>query len=148
MCDLHLPFDKNALQYKVLNWACEDIVKKNTDCIVFAGDVTCDGNSESYNFFIEKVKKLNIPFLYIPGNSDLRSEKSREIIKNLSSPLINDFDGFKIFAVNDCCGKIDDEVFSAIDEVDDNFNNFTNIEIYEFLHNHAKNSLKKVNIKS
>ena len=48
MCDLHLPFDKNALQYAVLEWAIDDIKRENPDCIIYAGDVTCDGNKEVY----------------------------------------------------------------------------------------------------
>ncbi len=28
MCDLHLPFDVNALQYDVMKWAMADISKK------------------------------------------------------------------------------------------------------------------------
>lgn len=71
MCDLHLPFEKRALQYRVLDWAIDDIRKKQPGCIICAGDVTCDGNLEVYNTFLEKIKAIGIPFLYIPGNSDL-----------------------------------------------------------------------------
>ena len=77
MCDLHLPFDKNALQYDVLNWAIADILKKQPDCIAYVGDVTCDGNEEVYDYFINKMSDMSIPFLYIPGNSDLRFSESR-----------------------------------------------------------------------
>ena len=57
MCDLHLPFDENALQYDVLKWAISDVKKEKADCIIFAGDVTCDGNIEVYNYFIDKIKE-------------------------------------------------------------------------------------------
>ena len=80
MCDLHLPFDKNALQYDVLDWAISDIIKKRPDCIVFAGDVTCDGNESVYDYFLNAVEKTAIPFLYIPGNSDLRDKSTKEEI--------------------------------------------------------------------
>ena len=53
MCDLHLPFDKNALQYDVLDWAIADIKKKEADCVIYAGDVTCDGDINRYKEFIE-----------------------------------------------------------------------------------------------
>ena len=48
MCDLHLPFEKRALQCDVLKWAAEDLVKKQTDCIAFVGDATCDGYEAVY----------------------------------------------------------------------------------------------------
>ena len=80
MCDLHLSFDSNALQYDVLEWAIADIKNNNVDCIAFVGDVTADGNETTYNRFIEKMKGIGIPFLYIPGNSDLRNKQSCERI--------------------------------------------------------------------
>ena len=80
MCDLHLPFDKNALQYDVLSWAIADVSKKRPDCIAFVGDVTCDGNEAVYDNFIESMEKTGIRFLYIPGNSDLRDNESKNSI--------------------------------------------------------------------
>ena len=118
MCDLHLPFDKNALQYDVLKWAISDITLKNPDCIVFAGDVTCDGNIDVYNFFIERMKSLKIPFLFIPGNSDLRCQESYGKIKKTCSACENNFGDIKIFAVNDSDGNISDEQFELIHKAD------------------------------
>lgn len=119
MCDLHLPFDKNALQYDVLEWAISDIKRKNPACIIYAGDVTCDGNIQTYLEFINKIQSIGVPFIYIPGNSDLRdSESCNEIHKN-SSLCENDIDRIKIFAVNDSNGEISDEQFSTIEKADD-----------------------------
>ena len=44
MCDLHLPYGVQALQYDVWKWAMEDARSKCAECIIFAGDVTADGN--------------------------------------------------------------------------------------------------------
>ena len=93
MCDLHLSFDKNALQYKVLDWALEDAKKKKADCFVFAGDVTADGNINSYQYFLECMGKTGIPYLYIPGNSDLRDKSTKEEIYYNTSATITDFKG-------------------------------------------------------
>ena len=81
MCDLHLPVDRNALQHDILNWAIADIKKKGPDCIVCAGDVTCDGDINVYQEFILKMNAVDIPFFYIPGNSDLRNFDSANKIK-------------------------------------------------------------------
>ena len=57
--DVHLPVFKKALQYKVLDWALSDIQSK-ADCAIFVGDVTCDGNAETYFSFLEKIiNKIN-----------------------------------------------------------------------------------------
>ena len=65
-CDLHLPFDVRALQYDVLDWAIKDIVAEKPGCIIFAGDATCDGNADVYEYFVRKMKDIGLPFLYIP----------------------------------------------------------------------------------
>lgn len=120
MCDLHLPFDKNALQYDVLEWAISDIKKKSTDCIIFAGDATCDGNIEVYNFFINKVKEAEIPFVFIPGDSDLSCKDSCEEIYKISSPCKNQMDLYTIYAVNDSYGNISNSDMNCIADADEN----------------------------
>ena len=119
MCDLHLPFDTNALQYRVLDWAVEDIAKKAPDCIVFAGDVTCDGGEDAYRYFLQYIDALEIPFLYIPGNSDLRHKKTADVLKSMASRKVIELEGKRIFAVNDCDKTISEEMLTVLDRVRD-----------------------------
>ena len=120
MCDLHLPFDKNALQYSVLEWAIADVMKKQPDCIAFCGDATCDGNEAVYDFFIGAVKKTGIPFLYIPGNSDLRALESRENIRSKASACKTMINDTSIYALNDCDGSISDDQLQMLEHSRDN----------------------------
>ncbi|MBQ7900828.1 MAG: metallophosphoesterase family protein [Clostridia bacterium] len=120
MCDLHLPFDKNALQYKILDWAIDDISKKAPDCIVYAGDVTCDGNKDVYSRFVQRMQQLEIPFLYIPGNSDLRCADCADEIYKMASPCANSINGVSIFAINDSDGTIKDNDIRELECADDN----------------------------
>lgn len=120
MCDLHLPFDKNALQYSVLEWATGDVKKKQPDCIIFCGDATCDGNEAVYDFFVSSFKKTGIPFLYIPGNSDLRTLESRKAISRNASVCKNTVNGISIYAINDCGGSISDEQLQILEHAGDN----------------------------
>ncbi len=120
MCDLHLPFDKSALQYDVLEWAIADISRKKPDCIAFAGDVTCDGRLDVYKWFVEKMQGLEIPFLFIPGNSDIRCQANRSEIERICSECENEIGGIKIFVVNDCNAEVSEEQFSALENADDN----------------------------
>lgn len=115
MCDLHLPPERNALQYKVMQWAIDDAIKKNTDCIVFAGDVTCDGNFDVYSDFIEKMDTVGIPFVFIPGNSDLRNMKFSSEICNMHSPVRSILGNTCIFAVNDADRSISEDVFEILE---------------------------------
>ena len=120
MCDLHLPFDGSALQYNILNWAIADIKKKEPDCIVYAGDVTCDGDINVYNEFILEMKAIGIPFFYIPGNSDLRNSESADEIKKMASECKNIVADGVVYALNDCDMKISDEQLLTIEDADEN----------------------------
>ena len=142
MCDLHLPFDNDALQYNVLDWAISDIKKKNPDCIIYAGDVTCDGKIEVYKLFIKRMQSTEIPFLFIPGNSDLRCKATCDEIKGICSECENDFDGFKIFALNDCEAKISDEKLNLIGKADENSVVFMHHPIESLRSEHRKKMLE------
>lgn len=120
MCDLHLPFDRSALQYNILDWAIADIKKKEPDCIVYAGDVTCDGDINVYREFTDKMNAIGIPYMYIPGNSDLRNPEYAEEIKKMASPCKNIVGDCAVYALNDCDRRISDEQFALIDKADEN----------------------------
>ena len=113
MCDLHLPFDKNALQYRVLDWAINDINKKKPDCVAFVGDATADGNESVYDWFIKQMRSINLPFLFIPGNSDLRSEQY-EVVHNKASICKTDIENISIFSINDSDKNISEEQLNIL----------------------------------
>ena len=129
MCDLHLPSNKDALQYDVLKWAVEDVIKKRPDCIAYVGDVTCDGNKETYEFFIKTMKDTGIPFLYIPGNSDLRCSETKESIYHNTSKCKNEINGVTIFAVNDSDSNISDEQINELNDAEENSIVFMHIPV-------------------
>ena len=116
LCDLHLPFWKGALQYRVLDWAVEQIRAQKPQCVVCVGDVTCDGNMEVYTYFLERMRELEIPFLYIPGNSDLRSEQNRGQIERMASDCRNVIDSVEIYMINDCTGEISELQYACLEK--------------------------------
>ena len=120
MCDLHLPFDRNALQYDVLAWAIDDLTKKKADCIIFAGDMTADGNMGVYQYCVDRLKNIGIPFLYIPGNSDLRDVNSKKAIYENASDCLTIVNGVKFFALNDSDGRLLDEQLDILEQTEEN----------------------------
>lgn len=102
LCDLHLPTNKEVLQYTVLEWAINDIKSKMPDCVIFAGDVACDGNKDVYDWFLEKMQSIGLPYIYIPGNSDLRNPEYKDEIAKMASPTKTVVKDTVIFALNDC----------------------------------------------
>ena len=119
MCDLHLPFEERAVQYDVLDWAKSQIEKDKPDCIVFAGDFTADGNLAVYEKVLSKFNRIGIPFLYIPGNSDLRTVDTRAHIKNLASDCLTVVDGIQIFAINDSDGSISETQLELLESANE-----------------------------
>ena len=83
LSDLHLVppgqltskvLDTNSILEETIN----EILRKKDyfgkiECVVVTGDVSDDGSIESYLSAHEKLIKLNVPFLVIPGNHDLRN---------------------------------------------------------------------------
>ena len=83
LSDLHLVppgkltskvLDTNAILEETIN----EILRKKDyfgkiECVVVTGDVSDDGSLESYLSAHEKLIKLNVPILVIPGNHDLRN---------------------------------------------------------------------------
>lgn len=120
MCDLHLPFDKNAMQYDALEWACCDILKSRADCVVVVGDYTANGELFPLDWFNEKMKSLNAPVVMIPGNSDMRTPENVEAFDKTASPVVNKIGDCTIIAINDSRGKFDDSVLDVIENADKN----------------------------
>ena len=88
LSDLHLVspgkltskvLDTNAILEETIN---EILSKKDyfgqIDGLVVTGDISDDGSMESYLSAYEKLSKLNVPILVIPGNHDLR-DPMREV---------------------------------------------------------------------
>ena len=88
ICDLHLGYNKNTVQYEAFDYACADISRKHPDLVVCAGDITSDGNIFAAKRFIKKIHALGIPFVILPGNSDYRTEKNIPFIKQLASTAL------------------------------------------------------------
>ena len=118
LCDLHLSENRHTTQYEVLSWATAELASAKPDCIIFAGDATCDGNESAYDTFTSAVAALGIPFLYIPGNSDLRCAASQERIRRKASPCRNDFGDVTVYAVNDCDGTVSSEQLALLEGAD------------------------------
>ena len=88
LSDLHLVspgkltskvLDTNAILEETIN---EILSKKDyfgqIDGLVVTGDISDDGSMESYLSAYQKLSKLNVPILVIPGNHDLR-DPMREV---------------------------------------------------------------------
>ncbi len=111
--DLHLPYIQNTAQYRAFEYMLSDAQKKGAELLVFAGDITADGDKSAAEYFFKKVKSVRIPFLVISGNSDLRSGNPKLI---RTSKCVNKYRKQKIYMLNDGSRELSDDEFAALDK--------------------------------
>lgn len=110
--DLHLPYNEAAAQYRALDFILADAWKKKADLLVFAGDITANGDKGAAERFLKYVNASGIPFLVIPGNSDLRSGTPSPVS---ASPTVSEINGVRIFMIDDSDTSIAGSVLDALD---------------------------------
>lgn len=118
-CDLHLSQYRNTAQYDVLKWILDTVRENDFDVVLYAGDVTADGDAKVYREFVETMEKLPVPFLWVPGNSDMRTPETVRELHACCSPLKTRVGEKMILAVNDADGTISDEAYEALSQADD-----------------------------
>lgn len=116
IADIHLPYNKNAIQYRAYDYALNDAKKKNAELIIFCGDQTADGRRETAEYFIEKIYNNGIPYLLISGNSDFRKN---EYIFN-ESDTVNDFGSFRIFMLHDGKRTLTEKEYKCLNSANEN----------------------------
>lgn len=109
--DLHLPYIKGTAQYRAFEYMLSDAQKNAAELLVFAGDITADGDESAAEYFFEKVKSVSIPFLVISGNSDCRRGNPKLITH---SECMNQYGKLKIFMLNDGERNLSDEESAAL----------------------------------
>lgn len=119
LSDLHLGYNKNAIQYEAFDFACDDIFRKKPDVVVVAGDITSDGNIFAAKRFIKKIYSLHIPVVIIPGNSDFRTPKNVTYLADIATPLVARHGDITFFALRDASGHILPECFTALEKAND-----------------------------
>lgn len=120
LCDLHLPYHTDAIQYDVLRWAMEDLQKKQAEALIVAGDFTVHGDIAPAETFLEAVRNLSIPTVICTGNSEYRNPGTKEYFRKLAAPSVNDIsNGWTVIALHDGEGKLTEEDYAALEKADD-----------------------------
>ena len=120
LCDLHLPYYKDAIQYDVLRWAMDDLRKKQAEALVVPGDFTVHGDIEPAEVFLEAVEALSIPVVICTGNSEYRNPETKEYFRKLASPSINEIgNGWTVLALHDGECRLTEEDYAALENADD-----------------------------
>lgn len=82
ICDMHMPENKNSIQWNFFRKSVEKIKKDGIDTVVCLGDITAFGE---YNAFEEYLKKMeNFNHYYVLGNSDVRDKNTQPLFEKKS----------------------------------------------------------------
>ena len=119
LCDLHLPYHKESIQYDVLRWAMDDLQKKHAEALVVPGDFTVHGDIPAAEAFLEAVHALSIPVVICTGNSEYRNPDTKEYFRNLAAPSLNSIGEWKVIALHDGECRLTEEDYTALENVDD-----------------------------
>ncbi len=119
LCDLHLPYHKDAIQYDVLRWAVADMQKKQAEGLLVPGDFTVHGDIPAAEAFLEAVRPLGIPVVLCTGNSEYRHPETKEYFRALASPTVNKIEDWTILALHDGETKLTEEDYTALEEADE-----------------------------
>ncbi len=116
-CDLHLPRDTRAVQYKALDFMLGEAEK--CGLFVFAGDYTANGDPDTAEYFLGKVGSLGVPSAVIAGNSDLRTRETASVILGRHSSRVVSAGDVNIFLISDASGKLTDSDFALLEGASD-----------------------------
>lgn len=100
MADTHLPDVKGTAQYAALDWAIDDINKKQPQFAIMAGDITATGDICAFDAFSEKIKELKVPSYIVIGNSDLRTAANIGYAQKQRSGYTIEVDNTRIVCLN------------------------------------------------
>ncbi|MBQ6474076.1 MAG: hypothetical protein IJJ33_18950 [Victivallales bacterium] len=85
--DAHLPDRSDTIKDAVLDWTLGDLRTKDVDLLVVAGDMTSLGTAAAATRLRHKLDRLDIPFLFTPGNAELRTPaQTRQVLDTLHTP--------------------------------------------------------------
>jgi len=77
------------------------------DFCIDLGDLVYDGEREKYNYFLNQVKRLNVPYLTAVGNHDIK-EDGRAVYYNLYGPYYYSFNiGDAYFIILDDASEVE-----------------------------------------
>lgn len=109
IADIHLTYLKGTVQYDAFEFALAGIKKSQADMVVCLGDVTADGDVGAAKYFLKRMEEVDIPKLYILGNSDIRTKETVEEIKILQTNPQTEVGGVRCIGVNTSSGELSDD---------------------------------------
>ena len=81
--DLHLSDRNDTPAADALRWAIETADSIAPDLVAFTGDMTTFGTSGAAGQFLDAASHLSVPWVFTPGNAELRSKAAMVVLEAL-----------------------------------------------------------------
>lgn len=117
ICDMHMPKDKNSIQWQFFLKSIEKIKKDGINTIICLGDITAFGE---YNAFEEYLKVMDsFEHYYVIGNSDVRSKSTQSLFQEKSNGFHIECENINLLGINTPYARIEKRDMDAIDSLSD-----------------------------
>ena len=120
IADIHLTEWSDTVQYDSFSFALNSIKASKVDAVVCLGDVTAYGELSSANYFLERMKEINVPKLFILGNSDKRSKKTAKEINIFQTEKEMTIQQYRFIGINTSEEEISTEDAELLKTSDEN----------------------------
>jgi sugar phosphate isomerase/epimerase len=107
--DLHLSDRIDTPGADALRWAIDTCNLLIPDLVVFTGDVTTYGTSASARQFLDHANRLTVPWVFTPGNAELRLEGAMTVLAECASRKAIVLEGIHFLLPDTSSGRITDK---------------------------------------
>ena len=117
LADSHLPDQENTVKDEVFDWALDQCRQLGVELILAAGDMVSVGTIKAARRVRKKLDACNIPWLFSPGNAELRDQRHRSAVLNeLSTPSVFEHQDFIAMVLDNSTGRISDCDMAMLEE--------------------------------
>ncbi len=116
--DLHLSDRADTPAAEALRWAIDTANTLVPDLVAFTGDMTTHGTAESATRFLERAEGLTVPWVFTPGNAELRSDGAMSVLAECVLRQSIDVGGIRFLLPDTSTGRFTPKDRAWMDAVD------------------------------
>jgi hypothetical protein len=104
--DLHLSDRSDTPAADALRWAIDEANRLGPDLVAFTGDMTTCGTAGAARQFLDAASRLQVPWVFTPGNAELRAHEAMSVLKEVSHYKSRILDGVTVLLPDTSTGGL------------------------------------------
>lgn len=114
--DLHLSERTDTPAYDALEWAIAEANRRAPDLVAITGDMTTYGTAPAARHFLEAATKLTVPWVFTPGNAELRDAGAMPVLAECLARRSLAVDGVGVLLPDTSGGRLSEFDRSWLDD--------------------------------